>query len=969
MLDDWEIRNFLEGVDPQLCVAFAARCSLRALPLLVADKELEAFRYWDKENCPQYILALLTALQLSINFSVFGRSDNIAVSYDIAENAARAARAVDASAAFFAAADVDTARAAHAAHGVRSARAAHAAAIITARAVLTVHVATYATGVADTAADVADEAIDSSDLINMNFKSAIFLDLETIANKTLPESKAFIYLPLWPTGTPMAWEALHQHFLQALLELDAGFDLWANWYTGRVNGVPLNFEQEQQWQNIPEEIKRQGVKAINAYLATLSSTIEVGYTLEEEQLKPLNLVRGVFIGNGATGKTSLIRKLHNEPVVEGDETMTPGIEIREWPIPDSEIKARFWDFGGQVMAHSTHQFFLRERCLYVLLVDAGSEREVREQQTANDQAEYWLEHVKAFGNSAPVILVGNKADLAQINLDMNALVEKYRNIIDFFPLSCTSEEKEFKYGFDRFQTVLIEQLKAVGTHQVMFTPNQFEVLEQIRRLSRKNAYLDYTQFDKLCVDYEIGKKGLDKKAFLGLLDALGEVIHFPELEWMDAYVLNPRWLTYGVYTLLYSAEAEKQYGVLSDSDVVRILQAKTVEDEKGHHLTYPSAKCRFIIDAMTQFKLCYNLPNKLKYVIPDKLPKDQPDLSAYFNKDAEGTLAFEFGFTGLLPRNIMPNLIVARHYEIERDKNGKQLVWQRGVILHNKEHQATARWKVDYHQRTLQLWVHGKEPREYLVILRDKVYEILKAIKGLSFREYVILPEFARTSREGFYSSAEPEKAPYDRLLKEARRGQEVTSSDSGADYVLKKVMGFIMTEEQQKKEQQKISSTGDTFNTNYNINKADIVGGAGNNQQMTITKSGIAENKPDTSSPKKWYQERWIITAVIAVLIGILTGWTLGSFIIGGITTSIAGIVFYYFNYKRRYFRVACFTLGAAIFSATPSLIVKIGLNPEMQNGKWGFLLNLGEQTNYWSMSFLFPLAAFLFWLDSKQE
>ena len=92
--------------------------------------------------------------------------------------------------------------------------------------------------------------------------------------------------------------------------------------------------------------------------------------------------------------TSLIKALHGEPVIEGKEKMTPGIDIREWPVGDTGITAHFWDFGGQVMAHSTHQFFLRERCLYVLVIDARTEI------NANEQAEYWLQHVKAFGKNA-----------------------------------------------------------------------------------------------------------------------------------------------------------------------------------------------------------------------------------------------------------------------------------------------------------------------------------------------------------------------------------------------------------------------------------------------------------------------------------------------------------------------------------------------------------------------------------------
>ncbi|MEE9302776.1 MAG: hypothetical protein V3U84_03225 [Thiotrichaceae bacterium] len=78
MLSRDEIKKRLKGIDPQLCVAFAARCSLRVLPLLVANhKGKEYFGYWDKEKRPDYVLALLTAQQVSIIFSAFGRENNI----------------------------------------------------------------------------------------------------------------------------------------------------------------------------------------------------------------------------------------------------------------------------------------------------------------------------------------------------------------------------------------------------------------------------------------------------------------------------------------------------------------------------------------------------------------------------------------------------------------------------------------------------------------------------------------------------------------------------------------------------------------------------------------------------------------------------------------------------------------------------------------------------------------------------
>ena len=74
MLDRKEIEKRLKDVEPQLCAAFAARCSLRVLPLMVADKNEDAFWYWNKTDRSRYVLAVLIAQQISINVSAFGRN-------------------------------------------------------------------------------------------------------------------------------------------------------------------------------------------------------------------------------------------------------------------------------------------------------------------------------------------------------------------------------------------------------------------------------------------------------------------------------------------------------------------------------------------------------------------------------------------------------------------------------------------------------------------------------------------------------------------------------------------------------------------------------------------------------------------------------------------------------------------------------------------------------------------------------
>ncbi len=577
-------------------------------------------------------------------------------------------------------------------------------------------------------ANVADDAYAYADAaaaanIEDYFKTETNADLLFIQNTH--NLHLFLQRPLWNEGSPKILNDIINRFQQWVKSLDSGFDVWLDWYQQRLDGKVIDLALLEKQVNIPEEIKSQGVKAVNAYLSTLSKA-----KISNTELQPLNRVRAIFIGNGAAGKTSLIKALNGEEVVAGKEKMTPGIEIREWPVADTGITAHFWDFGGQVMAHSTHQFFLRERCLYILVMDARTEI------NANEQAEYWLEHIRTFGKSAPVMLVGNKSDLAQVNLDMHSLTEKYPNIINFYPLSCSQYKGSSKPCFETFQQDLITELQKVGTHQVYFTDQQFDVMQNLQSLARKQAFLKQQDFKTLCDEQQISNTGEQNQEWLlDLLDKLGIVIHFPQLARLDGFILNPRWLTYGIYTLLYSEQAQKSAGVLSESDVVTILSAKNIDDGQGSNLDYSPEKCGFILDAMEEFKLCYRLPSDRKQVvIPDLLPSDQPKHG--FDKQLEGTLIFEFDFSGFLPRHLMPTFIVNRYDEIKNNTR-----WQQGVLLHNEQYDCDALVQVDYHQRTLSLCLQGGQLNRYFTVLRDEVVSILQKLPDLYYQEWLWLSE------------------------------------------------------------------------------------------------------------------------------------------------------------------------------------------------------------------------------------
>lgn len=541
-----------------------------------------------------------------------------------------------------------------------------------------------------------------------------------------------------------------KQFVELLKQIN--FNYWAEWYQDRLDGKPFNLELLKKSVFLPDEIKSKSPREINAYLMSLHTAKQ-----------PLNKLRVIFIGHGAAGKTSLVRVLHGEKVVEGQEKMTCGIEIRQWSVPNSEIKAHFWDFGGQVMAHATHQFFLRSRCIYVLVLDARSD------VNANMQAEYWLEHVRAFGNDTPVLIVGNKADLAQVNLNFNSLKEKFENIIDFYPISCTKCQDEYKPEFDRFLRDFTEIIhKTVDRQQIYFTDAHFNVLTELQKFTPAKAFLPETEFHKICNQFKVEKEGdLNRQWLLKLLDDLGIVIHFEKLKWIKAYVLNPHWLTYGVYTVLYEDKTKRQQGRVTEQNVYNFLNQRPVKTDDGVTLKYPEDRCQFIIEAMEQFELCYCVDNKAKiYVIPDLLPSDRPKK---LNFDKQAALAFDFDFEGLLPRHLIANLIVRHHHEIFNE-----MVWQNGVYLENRNFQAHALVEADYYNRRFSLWVNGKGASRYFSVLHNEIIDMLQKMAKLQYEEWIVLLERYKRNSQNI------PRVPFRTLLANERKGNRIYTCEYG---------------------------------------------------------------------------------------------------------------------------------------------------------------------------------------------
>lgn len=331
-----EIRERIRRLPPKDAAIVAARAAMRVLPVLAEIADVTPGSPWfviDKK-----IKGPSREDSIRLIFHAF-RACQWSAAVNATDDAAAYVTAGPAYAAVQVNADTLTVFAVSAIAAVNAYTAALAAATA----------AIYATALdassadrADTTAKAADAAARSADISRLGgigrFLSSLAVDLKEITYKYKADLSS---LPLWSSATAMPeffesyWDALKR----LMRCLDPGFEYWIDWYEARLRGEPLVWEEIRDQVLLTDEQLKQEPEAINAYLLKLARTKKVvlAGTLKSsakvlanlQVLRPLNRVRAILIGPGFAGKTSLLRALHGESVVEGKEDMTVGIEISE----------------------------------------------------------------------------------------------------------------------------------------------------------------------------------------------------------------------------------------------------------------------------------------------------------------------------------------------------------------------------------------------------------------------------------------------------------------------------------------------------------------------------------------------------------------------------------------------------------------------------------------------------------------
>lgn len=430
-----------------------------------------------------------------------------------------------------------------------------------------------------------------------------------------------------------------------------------------------------------------------------------------QQGKPLNEVKLLLVGQGGVGKSSLLDLLTKNPY-NPDKSKTEGISIHNWQvfIKDESIRLNIWDFGGQEIMHATHQFFLTKRSLYLLVLDARLGED-------ENRIEYWLKLIQSYGGNSPVIIVGNKIDQHPLDIDRRGLQTKYPNIKKIVAVSCKAQE-----GLEELQAAINLEISKLENVQDRLPLSWFEIKTTLEQM--QEDYIPYINYELICKQNQIDDF-LSQNTLIELLHQLGIVLSFrdePRLAEMG--VLNPEWVTNGVYKILNDNLLLTEYrGMLECSDLSRILDSHR----------YPANKQLFIVDMMRKFELCFSLEGSAKerVLIPDLLSKEEPATGEW-----ENALAFEYHYD-VLPHSIISRFIVRIHHLAE-----KRTWWRTGIVLKYGNNRAII--KADREDRQILILINGFQStrRELLAIIRSEFNAIHQSIKRLEVKQKVPIPNY-----------------------------------------------------------------------------------------------------------------------------------------------------------------------------------------------------------------------------------
>ena len=138
-------------------------------------------------------------------------------------------------------------------------------------------------------------------------------------------------------------------------------------------------------------------------------------------------LRVVIVGAAAAGKTTIVKKLvgdrwmgselkHYEELYAGwnpkevnegkkkkRKGVTDGIDVHQWVPEGSEVEISLWNFAGQEVYYTTHQFFISPGSLFIIVFNCC--KPLRDAKIL-----YWLNSIQSRVKNQKVLIIATHVD-------------------------------------------------------------------------------------------------------------------------------------------------------------------------------------------------------------------------------------------------------------------------------------------------------------------------------------------------------------------------------------------------------------------------------------------------------------------------------------------------------------------------------------------------------------------------------
>ena len=428
----------------------------------------------------------------------------------------------------------------------------------------------------------------------------------------------------------------------------------------------------------------------------------------------------LVVGEGGVGKTSLIKALlgreHNPVEPTTHAIQLSDVFLKHPEHDDVEMRLSTWDFGGQEIYHATHQFFLSDRSLFLLLWNSRLGWE-------QGKLEYWLDIIKSRAPESPVLLVATHADASQrpIDLPLDDIKREYPQVIGNLII-----DNETRTGMDGLRAELARRAADLPLMGAEWPTTWLKAAEAVKAAQEKHITPD--QMWRLMAETGVADPA-QQRYIAAAMHALGDILYYrddPELE--QTVVLRPEWVNEYISRVLDSKPVDEARGLLTHAEMTQ-LWSSLDRGMRDHFL-----------GMMDKYEISFRVDGGSTGVVSlvvERLPWNPPPFEDEWERLAEvpGTQEIRVRYQLNTTPPGIPTWFIARSHRFTTSTH-----WRTGALLAHPDGLHKALLRAQPRRNAVELTVRGPNPAAFFSILDDGFNQTLSRYPGLEINRLVPCP-------------------------------------------------------------------------------------------------------------------------------------------------------------------------------------------------------------------------------------